>query len=547
MKSLILLLLAQGLTAQIPDRGQPIFPAGNSSIEGTVINAVTQAPVRQAQVTISANAMPAVTDSTGRFVFRNLAPGTYWLQANHPLFPRPERGMAVRPLSITLGPDEQKRDLVIPLTPGATIGGTLFDEDRKPLSGCSVEALGFQPGQADRRLTARNTATSDSRGQYRIYSLPAGRYYLMAQCHRTVMAPHPLMRIGPDTDLPQLRYSPEFYPIQPDPSGAGRITVAAGADLQSIDFQMHLTATVNVRGRFSGDLEALRHNPWVHLAPRDPILNNILQYGGAVDNRRNTFRIDAVPPGNYTLLAVANSNEKGYQAQMPIDIGAEPPEPIGMAFSSGASFSGSIEAVGDPPQPIENAMVRLAPLDWPVYSQPNAKVEKDGTFTISGVMPGRWRLQVNNVPGYVKSLTIGDQPVSPYGFNIGAGSGGAMRVVLGAKFAQIEGTITGTRPEVSDVWVIAAPEDPDRIAAGLGRAAGVDAGGHFLIGGLEPGKYRVYGVTGVEPWTVLQNAAVLKAIADRGVPLDLEEGAQATAQAEVVPTEEIMRVLREQE
>ncbi|HLN04146.1 MAG TPA: carboxypeptidase regulatory-like domain-containing protein [Bryobacteraceae bacterium] len=549
MKPLILLVLAANLGAQTVkiDLPQPqaTFPTGNSSIEGAVINEVTQAPVRQAQVTISANAPPAVTDSTGRFAFRNLAPGTYWLQADHPLFSRSARA-AARPLNITLGQDEQKRDVVIPLTPGATITGTVLDEDKKPMEGCNVQAFRFQPGQTGRELNGAQSASTDTRGQYRIYGLPGGRYYLMAQCHKTLLAPHPLMRIGPDTDLPQMRYSVEFLPGTPDSTASGRLTVAAGADLQSVDFQMHATATVTVHGRLSGDSEALQHNPWVQLVPRDHVLNNVIQYTGRVDTRRSTFRIDAVPPGSYTLLAIANSNEHGYQAQIPVDIGAEPPEPIVMTFLPGASFTGSIEVAGDQPQPIPSAMIRFIPLNWPVYSQPYAKIE-NGKFTISGVMPGRWRLEVDNVQGYVKSFTIGDQPVSPYGFNVGPASGGAMRIVMGDHTAQIEGTVTGERPEGASLWLMVVPEDPDRIAASRFWTTGLDGSGHFMLNGVEPGKYRLFALAGVEPWTIQQNFSLLKAIADRGVQLELDEGAKATAQVEITPSEEITRVIQEQE
>ena len=77
---------AQPLMITGPQPSQ--LPTGNGVIEGTVINEVTREPVRKAQVMIgSANAPPAVTDATGRFAFRNLGPGSYWLQASHSQFP----------------------------------------------------------------------------------------------------------------------------------------------------------------------------------------------------------------------------------------------------------------------------------------------------------------------------------------------------------------------------------------------------------------------------------------------------------------------------
>ncbi len=528
---------------------QASSPTGNGLIEGTVVNEITQEPVKKAQVTLSANAGPVVTDGTGRFVFRNLAPGVYWLQAWHPLFPQATGAIARRPLNVTLGPDEQKRDLVIALTPGATISGSIFDEDRKPLAGCNVQAMEFQPGQPERRLSGRSSAVSDSRGQYRLYGLPSGRYYLMVQC-QTLPAPHPLMRAGPDVDLPQQRYTPEFYPGPPDASGAGRLVLAAGADLRGIDFQVQATQTVTLRGRFSGDLEALRHNPWVQLIAHDPLMDNIIQYGGTVDIRRGTFRIEAVPPGIYTLVGVALDEARAYQAKIPINIGSEAPAPIDMAFLAGSTFIGSVQAASDQPQTPNAIQVRLIPLDFPAYGQgPYSKLEKDGTFTLSGVMPGRWRLQLENATGYVKSFMLGDQPASPYGFTVGPGAGGVMRIVMGAKFAQIGGVLTGAKSENADnVWLMSVPDDPDRIAAGQISIMPIGADGHFtMVGGIEPGKYRLYGSAGVEPWAIQQHLGVLKAIENWGVQIDAEEGAQLTVEVPAIPIEELLQAIREQE
>jgi hypothetical protein len=91
---------------------------------------------------------------------------------------------------ITLGQDEQKRDVVIPLTPGASISGRIVDEDGKPLTGCSVQGLEFAHGQGDRRLNATQGGNSDDRGQYRLQGLAKGRYYMFVQCGKRLPSPH---------------------------------------------------------------------------------------------------------------------------------------------------------------------------------------------------------------------------------------------------------------------------------------------------------------------------------------------------------------------
>jgi len=95
--------------------------------------------------------------------------------------------------------------------------------------------------------------------------------------------------------------------------------------------------------------------------------------------------------------------------------------------------------------------------------------------------------------------------------------------------------------------LMVVPEDPDRIAASRFWTTGLDGSGHFMLNGVEPGKYRLFALAGVEPWTIQQNFSLLKAIADRGVQLELDEGAKATAQVEITPSEEITRVIQEQE
>ena len=429
-------LTAQVVVEPAPNQ-QPPVPTGKGSIEGSVMNDVTREPVRKAQVTLGAFT-PAVTDAGGRFVFRNLQPGNYQLLAQHPEFP-PPISSARPPVMVTLAQDEQKRDIVIPLSPGASLSGRVLDEDGKPLPGCFIQALQFQTVPTGRILNNPRGASADDRGQYRLYGLARGHYYFFAQCPREIPAPHPFVRRGSVTDLPELIYAPAFYPGSPNLSGAARVMLNAGADLRGFDFQMRVISGVAVRGTLTGDPEALNHNLNVQLISREASLGNILRYGGELNPERRTFRIGRVPPGAYNLLATAQDKHFAYQAKVPIDIGARPPEPIELALVSGGELSGSIEFDGDLPAVLENLQVRLTSLDSENGGQVhNAKVEKGGIFSLAGVLPGRFRLTVDGLPGYVKSLSCGDRQVSPYDFNVAPNASGTMRVVASTKMAIVE-------------------------------------------------------------------------------------------------------------
>jgi hypothetical protein len=539
-------LCAASLPAQVT-QGET---ADEGSLEGTVINGVTKEPVRKAQVTlIPGNVPQAISDANGRFIFRKLAPGTYTLHAQHPEFPLIVFGLAATsPLMVTLGPQEKKSELVLALIPGAWISGRVMDQDDRPLSGCNVQTLQFAPGPGGNRLYATRGETSDDRGEYRIHGLARGHYYVSVQCSQPVPVAHGFVRRGSEADLPEQRYAAEFYPDSPDPSGASRVMVAAGANVTGIDFHMHATATVTVQGRINGDAEAMSLGPRVELVSRDSSLSGIVRFTASVNAQTGAFRIQAVPAGAYTLVAAAQDKRRVYEASIPVDIGAQPPRPIDLALIPGGEFTGTIELEGDPPKPpIENLRIRLTPLDAEFSgSWPEAKVERDGTFSLSGVVAGRWCLRVEDAHAYVKSLSVSGQEVNGCVFHVFPGARGVMRAVVSTKMANVEGTVNGMTPQQPNrVLLILVPEEAD--AQGQPRTMAANADGHFSMTGIEPGRYRLYAAGGMEAVALQQNLRVLKALEGRATRVELEAGGHSKTQAELISGEDIMQAFQDVE
>jgi len=231
-----------------------------------------------------------------------------------------------------------------------------------------------------------------------------------------------------------------------------------------------------------------------------------------------------------------------------VDIGNEPPRPIDLPLIPGGEFTGTIDLEGDPPRPpIEKLRIRLTPLDAEFSgSWPEAKVERDGTFSLSGVVAGRWCLRVEDAQAYVKSLSVSGQEVHGCAFNVFPGAGGVIRVVVSTKMAACEGMVSGMMPQqVNSVLLILVSEEPD--AQGQPRTVRVNADGHFSMTGIEPGRYRLYAAGGMEAIALQQNLRVLKALEARAPRVDLDAGGRSTTQVQLIPGEDIAQAFQDVE
>src|SRR5580698_8823238 len=117
-------ILASRALAQIQQAPPPAdssSPAGTGSIEGIVFDAATHAPLGKAQVTVSggiAAPLTAVTGASGRFAFRELAAGSYWLNVSKPGYSPPESVFGPDTnTGVVLGAGEERKGVEIVLLP----------------------------------------------------------------------------------------------------------------------------------------------------------------------------------------------------------------------------------------------------------------------------------------------------------------------------------------------------------------------------------------------------------------------------------------------
>ena len=145
-------------------------------------------PIRRAQVRISGpDVAPkaALTDAEGRFEFRELPAGRFTLQATKSGFVNVQYGQT-RPFEsgkpIELADKQSLDNADISMPRGSVIAGRIVDEFGDAIPDVSVTAMRQTWQNGRRRLVPSpgRVAQTNDLGQFRIYGLPPGDYYVSA-------------------------------------------------------------------------------------------------------------------------------------------------------------------------------------------------------------------------------------------------------------------------------------------------------------------------------------------------------------------------------
>src|SRR5437763_10663641 len=204
-----------------------LLQTAKGSIEGVVVNSMTNKPIPGAQV--NATRMPAVatggpagtittgvvggvigvaeagrvitaqgplnppvqippvtTDTNGHFVFADLEPGRYLLRAaaegyarqEYSTRPGDQNGMTAQ---VELSAGQTSKETILHLIPGGTVSGRVTGSNGEPLVNIEVSLLrSTYDGDGRKTLQQSGAAQTNDRGEYRLFWVTPGRYYLSA-------------------------------------------------------------------------------------------------------------------------------------------------------------------------------------------------------------------------------------------------------------------------------------------------------------------------------------------------------------------------------
>ena len=451
--------------------------AGGGSISGTVVRESDGTPVAEADVWADSydhrGGNGTRTAADGTFTITGLAPGDYRVGSQHD-----EAGLAREYFNETGDWDQAARVAVtagqtttstnFSLAAGGSISGKVIrDSDGSPVANADVWADGYDGGGGNGTRTAAD-------GTYTVSGLTAGDYRVQVRA-------------------PEQGLAGEFYADTSEWHQAAKVSVAAGATTANIDFSLA------AGGSISGTV--IRDADGTPVANADVWAETYQCCGGGNGTRTaadGTYTITGLTAGSYrvgvhideqALAGEFYDNTSAWDKASSVTVTvAQTTTGIDFSLAARGSISGTVVRDSDG-TPIANVDV-WAETYVCCSGGSGTRTAADGTYTITGLTAGDYRLQVhiekghlagefyNNTSDWDKaskvSVTAG---ATTPNVNFSLGTGGS-----------ISGTISrasdGTPVANADVWA-------NVYDGGGGGGTRTAADGTYTIAGLAAGDYRV--------------------------------------------------------
>jgi hypothetical protein len=501
---------ATGARTPLTQDQQPTPPAKQlppARIEGTVVNAATGEPLKRANVTLmpadgraDANAYHSSTDAAGRFSVVNIPPGNYRLWAVRTGYVRTEYGSKAhwRPGStIAIAPGQELSKLDMRLEPHGVIAGRITDEEGEPLAYVQVQTMMFRYFQGKRQLAPAGSASTNDLGEYRIFGLPPGRYYLSAT-HQNMMSPGTISASG--RNEPDEGFAATFYPGSTDARTATMLQVHAGRPLTGVDMRLLRTRTIRIVGRLSNFKTHPMNRPMIMLVPRDAGYA-MFERNMAMPRPDGSFEMRGVTPGAYYIIAQAYDGTESRSGRVAVDAGSSDIEGIEVPLMPGQELAGTIRVEGDSsPTVLSGIRLMLQPKDFTPFSGGSSATPKeDGTFVFRNVTPDTFRIRAYGPkgPAYVKSIFVGQQEAKDGEVVIQAGASPVLSIVVSTAGGQVTGGVKGENEALPQrATVVLVPSNRQR--PDLYRSATTDQYGKFSISTIAPGEYKLFAWDDVE-------------------------------------------------
>jgi protocatechuate 3,4-dioxygenase beta subunit len=446
----------------------------------------------------------------------------------------------------------------VEMAPYASVSGRVIDADGRPAARVRVmaaEVVYEDPGGllAGRRLGERSlnliqAVQTDERGNYRLFWLPSGQYYIgalpeglrrrnysmaygppgrVAYLNQTFTQAFIQYRTGAAGEVLEETYETVYHPGDTSLQQAQLLTLRPGAELQGIDISLAAgrRPALRIRGVVIDDLgQPAAGTAGVRAVPK--VAGPATVAPTATTDANGMFEVTGVTRGEYSLVAENTVGRVNHYAVQVVNVGDSNIEGVRLFPRLGLTVPVRIMMDG---RTGEGYSVTLTP--------ENRAFRGASGFPLTNVLPGTYTVAFSsptpNPAVYIRSIRLGGLEASDGKVRVTESSVGDLEIDLSSRAGVVEGRVLDAQRAPSvNVMVVVTPVGSLR--SDLFKTTTTDGNGAFRIQGVAPGSYRVFAWPYI-PRGMWQNAEFLRTVESLGKPLVVTEGATVSSELTLLP------------
>lgn len=523
----IAILLVQQTSAPTPST------AGAARVAGRIVDSIGGNAVANAAVILRAHDPERAwsygdeTDAQGHFSISAIEPGEYTIAVERAGFTLESAGAAGAPgPTVKIAGGQSLTDLNLRVAPLGVIAGQVVDSEGEPARGARVDALHYMYVSGKNQLRSVAGARSGDRGDFRLFGLRAGIYYLKATGRQ--VAPFELLDKATVT----------YYPGTADSSRAAPIELRAGDQMRGVDIRLQSSGAYTIRFKFP---------PGITLSPTEA---HLLNGQGLLPTEqwrsRNEVGFGNVPPGSYEALFIGLGADKSRNyAGRHVEVTNAEIDGGTLDFVPGATITGTVRVEGGTIPGLAKLNIRLLSdfRDVPQFNATTA-IKPDASFAFEAAAPVAYDISIDRVAGvYLKTVRMGDQPLAQPRIDA-AERLEPLTVVLGADIGALEGVVKNSIGGlVPRARVDAIPDGDHAKRPDFNRSTFSDEKGQFKITDLPPGQYKIFAWENV-PDGAPQDPEFRRPFGNQAVAVTIPPSARVNLNMTAIPATQVDRSLQ---